>query len=243
MLFNIKELYGHKLIASDGEIGQVKDFYFDDKTWVIRYLFADTGSWLSGRQVLLSPHAFGRVNRDGKSLPINLTRKQIEESPSIETHKPVSRQYEIEYYQYYGWPAYWNGGAMWGLGGLPVVSMPSKDEMEAHLLPHHRDDKHLQSIKAVTRYAIHATDGEIGMVSDFMVDDKSWAVAELVVDAGHWYAGKDILIPTSKITRICYEKSEVFVNLTKSDLQQTGKNEVAVAGARTHGAKDHLRSV
>ena len=241
MLINIKELYGNKLVAQDGDIGHVKDFYFDDKSWAVRYLFADTGSWLSGRQVLLSPHAFGRVNRDDKSLAINLTRKKIEDSPSIEEHKPVSRQYENEYYRYYGWPAYWNGGGMWGIAGFPVVMAPSKDELEAHQHIHHRDDKHLRSMKAVMGYAIHATDGEIGTVSGFMVDDKSWGIGELVVDAGHWYAGKEILIPTSKVTRISYKKSEVFVSLSKSDLQKTGEHEVAEVGGGNPGAKNHLR--
>ncbi len=230
MLQNTKELYGHKLAASDGDIGHVKDFYFDDKTWVVRYLVADTGSWLSGRQVLLSPHAFGRLDRIGKILSVNLTRKQIENSPSIESHKPVSRQYEIDYYRYYGWPAYWDGGAMWGLGGYPVVLPPSKDEMEAQLLHHHRDDKHLQSMKAVTGYQIHATDEAIGSVSGFMVDEKSWAVRELVVAAGHWYAGKEILIASAKVERISYEESKVFVNLTKADLLRTAENDVAKAG-------------
>ncbi|MEO7101148.1 MAG: PRC-barrel domain-containing protein, partial [Luteolibacter sp.] len=126
---NLKHLYGHKLAASDGDIGQVHDFYFDDKTWMVRYLVADTGSWLSGRQVLLSPHAFGHWDRTGKFLAINLTRKQIENSPSIELHKPVSRQYEIDYYQYYGWPVYWDGGGMWGLGGYPVAIAPTKDQL------------------------------------------------------------------------------------------------------------------
>ena len=243
MLINIKELYGHKLTASDGDIGRVQDFYFDDKTWAVRYLFADTGSWLSGRQVLLSPHAFGRVNQDGKTLPINLTRKQIEDSPSIDSHKPVSRQYEVEYYRYYGWPAYWNGGAMWGPGGFPAVMAPSKDETDAHQQPHHRDDKHLRSMKAVMGYAIHATDGEIGTVGGFMVDDRSWAIGGLLVETGHWFAGKEIMIPTGKITRISYEDSAVFVNLTKASLQKAGANEVVAVGGRTHGAKDHLRSL
>jgi len=231
MLQNTKEIYGHKLSASDGEIGHVKDFYFDDKSWVVRYVVADTGAWLSGRQVLLSPHAFGRWDREGKVLPVNLTRKQIEHSPSIEMHKPVSRQYEIEYYQYYGWPAYWNGGALWGMGGYPIIMAPSKDEMEAHLKPHHRDDKHLRSTKEVTGYAIHATDGEIGSVNGFVVDDKSWAIRDLVVATGHWYAGKEVLIAPGRIERISYEESKVFVTLTKADIQQTAENELAKAGA------------
>ncbi len=106
MLQNIKQLYGDKLAAADGEIGHVKDFYFDDESWVIRYLVVDTGSWLTGRLVLLTPHAFGKLDQSEKMLHIKLRKKQIEDSPSIESHKPVSRQFEIEYYGYYGWPPY-----------------------------------------------------------------------------------------------------------------------------------------
>ena len=109
MLRSIKQLYGDKLGASDGEIGHVKDFYFDDQNWVVRYIVADTGSWLSGRQVLISPHSFGSLPQAGKVLRVNLTRKQIENSPSIDSHKPVSRQYEEEYHRYYGWPTIGKG--------------------------------------------------------------------------------------------------------------------------------------
>jgi sporulation protein YlmC with PRC-barrel domain len=229
MLQNIKELYGHKLAASDGEIGHVKDFYFDDKTWVIRYLVADTGSWLTGRQVLLSPHAFGEWDPREKILHLKLHKKQIENSPSIESHKPVSRQYEIDYYRYYGWPAYWDGGAMWGMGGYPMVIAPPQEELEAHLKIHHRDDKHLQSTRSVTGYHIQATDGLIGELSGLMVDDRSWAIREVVVESGHWYAGKEIMIPPAKVERISYEDSKVFVNLTKADISQTAEHGVAKA--------------
>lgn len=231
MLQNLKALYGCKLAATDGDIGHVKDFYFCDKTWAVRYLVADTGSWLTGRQVLLSPHAFGRFDQAGRTLHVNLTRQQIEHSPSIESHKPVSRQYEIEYYRYYGWPAYWEGGALWGFGGYPVVLPPSKDELEAHLQRHHRDDKHLRSAKAVTGYYIQAADGAIGSVSGFMADDKSWAIRDLAVETGHWYAGKEILIAHSKIERISYEESKVFVNVTMADIQRTAENDLVKAGA------------
>ena len=114
MLRSIKQLYGNHLGASDGEIGHVKDFYFDDTNWAVRYLVADTGSWIAGRQVLLAPHAFSTAHQDGKVLLVNLTRKQIENSPSIGTHRPVSRKFEKEYYQYYGWPSYWMGDLIVG---------------------------------------------------------------------------------------------------------------------------------
>jgi hypothetical protein len=230
MLHDIKQLFGHALAASDGAIGHVKDFYFDDQRWVIRYLVADSGSWLTGRQVLLSPHAFGHWDREKNILAIKLTRKQVEDSPSIESHKPVSRQYEIEYYNYYGWPAYWNGDAIWGLAGFPIVLAPSKDAMAAHLQPHHRADAHLQSIKSVIGYQIHATDGAIGKVSGFRVDDRNWAIVELAVETGHWFAGKEILISPAQIERVSYEDSSVFVKLTKAELSRTPEHEVVAAG-------------
>jgi len=230
MLQNTKELYGHKLAAVDGEIGHVKDFYFDDKIWVIRYLVADTGSWLTGRLVLLSPHAFGAWDQFGQILHLKLPMKQIENSPSIEAHKPVSRQYEIEYYRYYGWPVYWNGGAIWGFGGLPVMLPPSKDELEAHL-KHQPDDKHLQSTQAITGYHVQSGDETIGHVSGFLVDDRSWTIHKLVVETGHWYSGQEILISTDRVERISCEEAKIFVNITIAELQRASGNNLAKIGA------------
>ncbi len=235
MLLNTRELHGHKLAGLDGDIGHVHDFYFDDKTWVVRYLVADTGAWLPGRLVLLSPHAFGKYDQYESTLHVKLRKQQIEDSPSIESHKPVSRQYEVEYYKYYGWPAYWEGGAMWGLGGYPVVLPPSRDELDA-AQHHHRDDKHLQSTQAIAGYAIQTVDGSIGEVRGLLVDAKSWAVRELVVETGHWFSGKEILISPAKIERISYEESKVFVSLTKADIQATGEHEIARTGHRGAGS-------
>ena len=233
MLQNIKELFGYKLAAADGDIGHVKDFYFDDKLWVIRYLVADTGSWLTGRLVLLSPHALGELDLVENTLQVKLHRKQIENSPSIESHRPVSRQYEEDYYRYYGWPAYWQGGGIWGMGSYPVIKPPPPENLHHHG-HNQRDDVHLRSIKAVTGYHIQATDGAIGAVSSCLVDDKSWAIRELVVETSHWYSGKEILISPGKVERISYEDSKVFVNLTKADIQQrTEENKLARAGPET----------
>ncbi len=114
MLNEAKTLTGYTLHGIDGEIGKVKEFYFDDRHWTIRYLVADTGNWLTGRQVLISPHALGSVNREEQQITVNLTKDQIEDSPSLNSDKPVSRQFEDDYHAYYGWPIYW-GDAMWGL--------------------------------------------------------------------------------------------------------------------------------
>lgn len=228
MLQNIKQLYGDKLAAADGEIGHVKDFYFDDESWVIRYLVVDTGSWLTGRLVLLTPHAFGKLDQSEKMLHIKLRKKQIEDSPSIESHKPVSRQFEIEYYGYYGWPPYWDGGGMSGIGPIPVALPILVDRLKPHQKHKHREDKHLRSTQAISGYHIETSDGEIGHIIDFIVDEKSWSIRDLVIETGHWYSGKEILIPSSKVKRISYEESKVFVSLTKEDIQRTAENEISV---------------
>jgi hypothetical protein len=230
-----QELYGNKLAALDGDIGHVKDLYFDDENWVVRYLVADTGSWLTGRLVLLSPHAFGKLDQHEKILHVNLRKIQVQNSPSIDLHKPVSRQYETEYYGYYGWPTYWEGDSMWGLGGYPAALPPTKEEVEVRRQYHHRDDKHLRSTQAVTGYQIEATDGTIGHVTGFLVDERSWEIRELVVEAGHWYAGQRILISPSRVERISYEESKVYVDLSKLDIQQTAENDRARVSAQDRG--------
>jgi hypothetical protein len=234
MLRSIKKLYGDKLGASDGEIGQVKDFYFDDQSWAVRYLVADTGTWLTSRQVLLSPHAFGSLHQAGKVLLVNLTRKQIEDSPSIEWHKPVSRQYEEEYYRYYGWPYYWQGDGLWGMSGFPILELPAKplpDEQNAALGSKFQNaDAHLRSTQALKGYHIKASDGIAGHVCDFMMDDQNWLIGQFVVKTGHRFTGKEVLLPTGKIDRISYETSTVFVNLTKKAIEQSPAHQMAPFG-------------
>ena len=240
MLRSIKQLYGEKLGTAEGAFGHVKDFYFDDQKWAVRYIVVDTGARLPGRLVLLSPHAFGHLYQDGDSLLVNLSREQIEKSPAIETHKPVSRQYEEEYYRYYGWPTYWNGDGMWGPTGFPMVPPP-------HLVPImeesrggpsvNGDDPHLRSTQAVTGYHIQTAEGTIGHVTDYMMDDKSWEIRHLVVETGHWFSGKEIVISPKHITRISYEDSKVFVDVTKESIQHAPEYHVPPLGAAYHDSR------
>ena len=226
MLQSIKQLYGNKLGASDGDIGHVKDFYFNDLTWALRYVVADTGNWLSGRQVLISPHAFGSIYPAGKAMLVKLTRKQIEDSPAIETHKPVSRQFEEDYHRYYGWPYYWEGDGLWGgMRGFPILELPPKFapvEPPAATGPKpERADVHLHSTQAVNGYHLQAGDDIVGHVCDFMMDDKSWAINQLVIKIGHRFTGKEVQIPMSQVERISYQESTVFVKLTKEAVEKS----------------------
>jgi hypothetical protein len=233
MLRSVKQFYGDKLGASDGEIGHLKDFYFDDQKWAVRYVVADTGSWMPGRKVLLTPHAFGHLHQTGKLLEVNLTRKQIEGSPSIESHKPVSRQYEEEYYRYYGWPYYWQGSDLWGMGGVPLIEQPPKpcpaEPATGNGISDEGADAHLRSTQAVNGYHIEASDGTIGHVCDFMMDDESWAIRQLVIKIGHRFSGKEVRLPTRAVDWINYEGSKVCVNLTIEGVEQCPAHDLAAA--------------
>jgi hypothetical protein len=190
---------------------------------------------LPGRQVLLSPHAFGSLHQTGKVLLVNLTRKKIEDSPAIESHKPVSRQHEEEYHRYYGWPAYWLGDGMWGMGGASILETPAiplLGESVAAIGPQPKcADAHLRSTQAVSGYHVQATDGIIGHVCDFMMDDRSWAIGQLVVKIGHRFTGNEVLIPAGKVDRISYDDSTVFVKLTKEAVEKSPAYHLAPVGA------------
>jgi uncharacterized protein (DUF2249 family) len=236
MLRSLKQLYGNKLGASDGEIGQVKDFYFDDQSWAIRYLIADTGTWLPGRQVLISPYSIGRLDQGEKVLRVNLTRKQIENSPSIESRKPVSRQYEEEYYRYFGWPYYWQGDALWGLSGFPILELPpniSANEV-AHMIGPQPEppDVHLRSAQAVIGYQLWTTEqGVMGYVCDFMLNDQTWAIDQLTIKTGHRFSGKEVLISAKDVDRISYDESTIFATFTRKVAAPTPAPDLAATMA------------
>ena len=219
MLHSIQQRYGEKLRATDGEIGHVRDFYFDDKNWTMRYVVADTGRWLAGRQVLISPHALGHLYPNGKVLLVNLTRQQIEESPSIDEHKPVSRQHEEEYHRHYGYPYYAESWPLWGLAEYPV-SVPPPPPTAAK---QRGVDSHLRSARVVQSYNVEASDGGIGEIADFLIDGRTWVLREIVVDTGHWYSEKEISIPTDKISRISYDESNVYVDSTKAAIMEAAQ--------------------
>ncbi len=218
MLIKAKALTGYKLNCLDGEIGRVKEFYFDDLHWTIRYLVADTGNWLMGRQVLISPHALKAVLRDEQQIAVDLTQKQIEDSPSWESDKPVSRQFEVDYHGYYGYPMYWGGPYMWG--AYPYIEHARGDGKG--LSPDAKGwDAHLRSTYAVSGYHMEAADGPMGHVEDFIIDDETWAIRYLVVATRNWWPGKKVLVSPQWIERVSWNESKVFVSLSRRTIQQS----------------------
>ncbi len=234
MLRNNQDLENFKISASDGEIGHVKDFYFDDDAWAARYLVVETGTWLSSRKVLISPISVREPDWVGRTLPVSITKEQVRNSPAIDTDKPVSRQHEEQVLGYYGYPYYWGGGGMWGEGLYPYAMVPGyagyavdqvefDREMQAYARDerarHRNDNPHLRSCKAVTGYHIQASDGEIGHVSGFLVDDQTWAIRYLVIDTSNWWVGHKVLIAPPWIQGVHWSDETVAVDLTREAIK------------------------
>jgi hypothetical protein len=223
MLRNAKELHGFTIRATDGEIGTVDQFYFDDETWAIRYLTVDTGGWLGGRQVLISPiSVLGVPDWQAKKLDVSLTKKQVENSPDINTHQPVSRQHEIEYFGYYGYPFYWGGSNLWGAAPHPAglaIPIPASTETMSDTIGKEPADSHLRSSEEVTGYYIEALDGEIGRVDGFVIDDEAWAIRYLEVATRNWWPGKKVLVSPAWVERVSWADSKVYASLTREAIQ------------------------
>lgn len=218
MLRHAKEFKHFKLRARDGDIGKASEFYFDDKYWTVRYLVADTGGWLSDRQVLISPYALNPADACEQVLPVDLTKKQIEESPSLDCDQPVSQQYEMQYYDYHEWPYYGYGPNLWGASPY-IIRNPEawKDTARCE----ESWNPHLRSTDEVTGHHIQALDGGIGHVEDFIIDDETWTIRYLVVDTKNWWAGKHVLISPQWIERVSWEESKVFVNLSCDSIKRS----------------------
>ncbi|MGA2025065.1 MAG: PRC-barrel domain-containing protein [Steroidobacteraceae bacterium] len=231
MLRSTKDLLDYTVRATDGDIGHVRDFYFDDQSWVARYLIVETGGWLESRKVLISPIAIGHPDWSARVLPVSITKEQVRNSPDIDTDRPVSRQHEMQYLGYYGYPYYWGGAGLWGEGAYPGIlftgpgssrsaaEYPDEEAQgqsnESDPSQHDGDDRHLRSAKDVMRYHIEASDGGIGHVESLLIDEDSWAIRYLVVDTSNWWLGHQVLIAPRRIRKVSWPDATVSVNLTQ----------------------------
>lgn len=228
MLTNLSHITNSSVHARDGDIGKVSAAYFDDHSWAVRYLVVDAGTWLEGREVLISPYAVRHPLGDAMTINVSLSREQVRNSPDVDTQRPVSRQHEREHLRYYGYPYYWDGGGMWGIGALPMLPAQSGTPSEIaadnalRAEEHRKDDTHLRSSAEVCGYDIQATDESIGHVKDFIVDDLSWAIRYLIVDTRNWWpGGRKVLIATNWIDHIDWSTRTVSVKLTREQVRNS----------------------
>jgi uncharacterized protein YrrD len=226
MLRSMQDLEDYTIGATDGDIGEVKDFYFDDEAWVIRYLIVDTGSWLSSRKVLISPLSIQHPDWASHRLLVTVNREHVKNSPDIDTDKPVSRQHEMQYLTYYGYPYYWGGADIWTAGIYPggdgltlggaEDKQASEERAKAERLQHQDDDPHLRSCKAIIGYHIKATDGEVGHVESLLINEDTWAVQYLVVNTSNWWMGHRVLIAPEWIDAVSWRDETVSLDLERA---------------------------
>lgn len=234
MLSSIKKLTGCRILAVDGEAGRVRDVYLDDDQWVVRYLVVDTSDWLSEQSVLISPSAVTSVDWETRAIAVNLTRAQVELSPDMSTHEPVSRQQEAEYWPY---AAYWSWGAM------PVI-VPPDPLIRAKVEARRRADQagpdaHLRSSRVVRGYHIQASDDSIGHVADFLFDEKTWAIRYLIADTRNWLPGKHVLISPQWIHAVNWGDREFRVALTRRQIEESPEYDAEHLPAQHHRKAQH----
>jgi hypothetical protein len=221
VLHSLKDLEGYTIGAIDGAVGHVKDFYFDDLAWTLRYLVVETGSWLSHRRVLISPHAINQPDWSRKTFPAAITREQVKNSPSIDTDKPLSRQHEIGYLDYYKYPYYWDGGDFWGDGrmwlgmGRSTNAEKLRPDAEAISEGSQHGDPHLRSLNEIAGYDVFAVDGHIGHAQGLLLDEEGWAIRFIIVNTSNWWLGHQVLIAPQWTSNIRWEERKVSVNLTR----------------------------
>jgi hypothetical protein len=219
MLRSAKSMRGYSILAQDGDIGNIHEFYFDDLVWKVRYLVVDTGGWLTGRKVLLLPEVLDRPDWETKTLSVALTQAQVESSPPIDTDRPVSRQMETEVHTYYGRNPYWRGGLpLSGLGAAAaaeVIAMGS--EQRGNQQEH---DPRLRSTREVIGYRIQGRDGEVGHVDDFVVDDETWSILYMVIDTGNWLPGRKVLIAPAWAEQVSWSDRKVYLGLKRETIQK-----------------------
>ncbi|MFA6716303.1 MAG: PRC-barrel domain-containing protein [Victivallaceae bacterium] len=215
---NLESMFGFCIRATDGEIGKVRDFYFDDESWTVRYLVVQTGSWLLGRKVLISFASVKKIDCELSAFIVDLTCDQVRHCPDIDTNKPVSRQHEFELHQHYMLPIYWINAPGIDFSGIDSCAVAENDDDEESATPDSGGNQHLRSAKQVEAYLIHAVDGEIGHVKDFVVDLDSGLITHLIIDTRNLLAGRKVLLNTNKIQNIDWLDSEVYVDVSRKDI-------------------------
>ena len=220
MLRPFASLRGCSLTASDGEIGTVYEFYFDDKRWTVRYLVVDIGSWLDAGLVLVSPEALAETDSDAGTIHVNLSKEEVRCAAAAESDSPVSLQEKetVQRREELALPTV--TAARTQQGAFAPASRFTKDARDSAAHSSSRNlrcgDPHLRSSGALTkRYAIRSQNGIIGTVDDFIVDDREWRVNYFVIHVGGWLFGKRILLEPEWVKQISADEQEICVDLPR----------------------------
>ena len=247
MMQVISALKGFAIEASDDGIGTVVDFLFDDSSWRVRWLVVSCGTWLKGRKVLIHPSAILRNDLEQQRFLVTLTKAQVENSPELAEDQPVSRQMENQLYTHFGWDPLWGGpylnetpGAIaWPYMAPPYFGL-GLDTAEAHgkrVL--YGSDPNVRSVNEVTGYRLHAVDGEIGHIENFMIDDADWSIHYFIVDTRNWWFGKHVLISPLAVESIDWSDRHIELDVSREQIKSSPPWDPIVAFTQVYAKRLH----
>lgn len=208
----MESLLGFAIHEQDGDLGKVHDFYFDDNTWIVRYVVVETGRWFQRKRVLVAASIVTQTGWENRKFCVPLTKEQVRRGPSIDTDAPVSRQHEIEMQTHYGWPAYWTLEP-YALTP-PVEAVSGTTDRTSH------GDPHLRSFREVTTYRAWTSDGFAGFVEDFYVDDTSWEIRSFRIALGEWWPHKMVGIDRAQVSEISWREKLVRFSLSRKQMEE-----------------------
>ena len=223
MIRSLKDLFGFSVRATDGGIGKVEDFLFDEDEWSVRYLAVDSQPWITERQLLFSPRVFGLLG-DQDVFPLTLDRYRILNSPVIRRDQAINRQHEVELHNYYQWPLYWTPGDAGGIGPGSLAALPLVDlaeQMAQNESPSLQEDPHLHSLKKFNGFTIQARDGSIGSVFDVLIEDETWNILYIIVDAGDWLTDRKVLISPNWVEHVAWKDAAVQIDLNRDTIRHS----------------------
>lgn len=222
MLRSLKETLGYKIETRDEVLGRVHDYYFDESFWAIRYLVVDTGSWLPGKRVLLSPDLLEEPDWASSRLPVSLAREELEEQPRASEQPTVSSEKEQEVAGRLQWPTYWVSDRGQGPAMVPMTGLDLQTGALMKKTVEERDRPALRSVDEVTGYALFGQDGRIGHVEDLIAEDKTWIVRYLVIDTRDWLpGGKKVLVSPSWVKEIDWSGASIQIDLTQKAVDES----------------------
>jgi hypothetical protein len=241
MLRSANDLKDFSIGATDGEIGRVEEFYFDDKQWTVRYIVVNTGGWFNVRKVLISPYAVDGTDWNGRTIETALTREEVMESPRIDVNNPVSRDDEAAYNGHHNFPHYWAGPKLWGPVQRPgEIKTHNQGELPSSEAAQDRSsESHLRSTKEMHGYVIDCTDGNIGHVEDFILDDESWVIRYLVIDTRNWWPGKKVTLPPRWIENVNWPDAKIHVDLSRRQIKDSPEYDDTAAIDREYEERLH----
>lgn len=226
MLWDVSVIKGYAVMASDGFLGTVSDFLLDDASWKMRWLVVETGHWYSGREALIPISALGRPDPASRRFPVNLTMQQAKECPNIEQDLPVSRQVEGRLHAYHGRRPYWTRSCFEGAIAADFVAPAYRAETRvrdsmATTPPQKTGDQHLRSVEEVIGYRVHATDGEIGHVGDFLAEECGWEIRFIKVSTKNWSPGASVLVSPLSVSMVAWFERLVFLDVDRQKVRRS----------------------